>query len=361
MKDLPTAELDSLMAHFFMKIKTKKNEDYEPNSLSSFQCSFDRHLRNCDRKLNIFKDAEFAKSRASLVARRKELRRKGKGRRPNKAEALSSSDVDKLWESGEFGDHSPRSLVQIVWFNFTMYFGWRARNEHYKLKFGDLDVRKDENGDEEYVIWLTKRGSKTRTGETETVPERLFDPGMFSADGPRCPVKMFKAFLAHRPKQMNKPEDPFYLLCINRPTSDIWCKCQRIGINSSGNLMKTMSAAAGLEGKRFVNHSGRKTVIETLLHAGIDYLQTARLTGHKNPKCLDDYTSASFAQQKEMSMLVNAKHNANGTSHSTNQLQFSIQMQTVGNLRARQATKTHQPSARSQMDCLQIQHLQTAI
>ena len=86
--------------------------------------------------------------------------------------------------------------------------------------------------------------------------------------------------------------------------------------------MKTMSAAAGLEGKRFVNHSGRKTVIETLLHAGIDCLQTARLTGHKNPKCLDDYASASFAQQKEMSMLVNAKHNANGTSHSTNQLQL---------------------------------------
>ena len=224
MEDLPTAELDSLMAHFFMKIKTKKNEDYEPNSLSSFQRSFDRHLRSCDRKLNIFKDAEFAKSRASLAARRKELRRKGKGRRPNKAEALSSSDVDKPWESGEFGDHSPRSLVQIVWFNFTMHFGWRACDEHYKLKFGDLEVRKDENG-EEYVIWLTERGSKTGTGETETIPDRLFDPCMLSADGPRCPVKMFKAFLAHRPIQMNKPEDPFYLQCINKPTSDIWYKC----------------------------------------------------------------------------------------------------------------------------------------
>ena len=70
---------------------------------------------------------------------------------------------------------------------------------------------------------------------------------------------MFKAFLAHRPKQMNKPEEAFYLQCINKQLQahfGIWYKCQRMHRNSHGlgNLIKTTLAAAGLEGKRYVNY-----------------------------------------------------------------------------------------------------------
>ena len=47
-----------------------------------------------------------------------------------------------------------------------------------------------------YVEWIIERGSKTRTGEHEFVPDRMFNPKMFATDGPRCPVKIFKEYLA---------------------------------------------------------------------------------------------------------------------------------------------------------------------
>ena len=38
-------ELNRLVGHFFVSLKKKNGEDYEPNSLTAFQRSIDRHLR----------------------------------------------------------------------------------------------------------------------------------------------------------------------------------------------------------------------------------------------------------------------------------------------------------------------------
>ena len=40
-------ELNRLLSHFFVSLKKKNGEDYEPNSLTAFQKSIDRHLRGC--------------------------------------------------------------------------------------------------------------------------------------------------------------------------------------------------------------------------------------------------------------------------------------------------------------------------
>ena len=41
----------------------------------------------------------------------------------------------------------------------TILREWRERDKVYKLKFGDLELWKNENV-EEYKIWLTERGSR---------------------------------------------------------------------------------------------------------------------------------------------------------------------------------------------------------
>ena len=80
-----------------------------------------------------------------------------------------------------------------------MFFGWRARDEHHRAKYGDIKI-KYEYGPEgrEYVEWIIERGSKTRTGEHEFVPDRKCNPKMFAIDGPRCPVKIFKEYYTRR-------------------------------------------------------------------------------------------------------------------------------------------------------------------
>ena len=85
MEDIPPEELNSLLAHFFIKVKKLNGEEFEPGTLTSFQRSFDRYLRKHGMNYNIIQDKIFESSREALESKRKKLRLTGKGGRPNKA------------------------------------------------------------------------------------------------------------------------------------------------------------------------------------------------------------------------------------------------------------------------------------
>ena len=97
-----------------------------------------------------------------------------------------------------------------------------ARDEHHRVKFGDFKIKiEDGPQGKEYVEWSTERGSKTRTGKHQFVPDRSFNPKMYATAGPRCPVKLFRGYLARRPPEMNSEDCPFYLAAITNPASII--------------------------------------------------------------------------------------------------------------------------------------------
>ena len=88
MEDIPREELNSLLAHFFIKVRKLNGEEFEPGTLTSFQRSFDRYLRQHGKNYNIIQDKIFQASRGALESKRKQLRLSGKGGRPNKALGL---------------------------------------------------------------------------------------------------------------------------------------------------------------------------------------------------------------------------------------------------------------------------------
>ena len=106
----------------------KDGQEYEPDSLTSFQRSINRYLHQKSATFNIIEDREFETSRAALAAKRKLLRSMGKGQKPNASQSISSVDEDKLFESGQLGDHSPESLIRTVWYFLTMHMGMRGRD-----------------------------------------------------------------------------------------------------------------------------------------------------------------------------------------------------------------------------------------
>ena len=124
---------------------------------------------------------------------------------------------------------------------------------------------------------------------------------MFATDGPRCPVKIFKEYLARRPPEMASADSPLYLASIVKPSSHIWFKKQPLGKNSLVSFMKSMSEAAGLSGKH-TNHSVRRTMISTLRKENVEPLNIIALAGQRNLKSLDSYSSTSTKQQKDMSL-----------------------------------------------------------
>ena len=132
-KNIPTLELNNLLGHFAIKVRKANGKDYEPNSLTSFFRSFDRHLKNKGQQRSILFDRDFETSRQVLEARRKELRKQGMGKKENAAEPISKTEENQLWESKQLGDSNPYALLQTVWYFNTMQFGWRGCDEHHRV------------------------------------------------------------------------------------------------------------------------------------------------------------------------------------------------------------------------------------
>ena len=164
-ENLPAAELDHPLCKFFMNIRKKNGQEYEPDSISGFQRSIQRYLSEKGSPVNILKDKDFEKSRKVLAAKRKSLiHEHGKGNKPQAAMALEDEEEDALFEIGEFGDSNPVSLQRTVWWLLPLHFGFRARDESRKLRWGDVQLQQDKDG-EEMLVWLAERGTKTRHGQ----------------------------------------------------------------------------------------------------------------------------------------------------------------------------------------------------
>ena len=108
-----------------------------------------------------------------------------------------------------------------------------------------------------------------------------------------------------------------------------------MGKNTIGLIIKDMCTEAGIAGRK-VNHSARKTGITSLMHAGVQNTVVMQLSGHKNVNSINNYSTASVNQQKQMShILTNFSGNDGSTvSHKeTNISTVSIaQVQIISSL-----------------------------
>ena len=129
-EDIPSAELNLYLSEFIIKVRTKQNKDYEPNSLRGMIASFERHLKKKNYGLSIMKDLQFEQTRKALVSKQKDLKRQGKGNKPRASSALSEDDIAVLYEKDLLGTSSPEALLNTLWFNNTIHFGLRGCKEH---------------------------------------------------------------------------------------------------------------------------------------------------------------------------------------------------------------------------------------
>ena len=72
-KNVAADALDKLPGKFFKDVRKQNGAEYEPDSLSSFQRSIQRRLKELKLSFNILKDEEFCRSREVSAAKRKNL------------------------------------------------------------------------------------------------------------------------------------------------------------------------------------------------------------------------------------------------------------------------------------------------
>ena len=111
-------------------------------------------------KLNILKNREFLKSREVLLSKKKQLVfEEARVNRPYAAKELSNAEEDLSFRTGEFGAENPEAL--------------HARDKSKKINWGDIVLQTDNETGEEFLIWKSERGSKTRRGNGDT---QAFNP-----------------------------------------------------------------------------------------------------------------------------------------------------------------------------------------
>ena len=110
-EDIPSAELNLYLSEFITKVRTKQNKEYELNSLRGMVASFERHLKKKNYGLSIMKDLQFEQTRKALVSKQKDLKRQGKGNKPNASSSLSEDDIAVLYEKDLLGASSPEALT----------------------------------------------------------------------------------------------------------------------------------------------------------------------------------------------------------------------------------------------------------
>jgi site-specific recombinase XerD len=319
-EDIPIEELNEYVSDFIISVRTKDGKEYEPSSLRSLLASFERHLKKKNYPASIINDLAFEKTRKTLKSKQKELKKQGKGNKPNASVALTTSELNTLYEKDLLGTRSPESLLNTLWLNNTMHFGLRGCKEHRDMCWGDVKLKQTADGEE--FLEFNERQTKTRTG-SDCRDVRKIMPKMFATDGSeRDPVVVYKLYSRKRPDKMNEDESPFYLAVNNTVKKESletkeWFKAAPVGVNKLNTLMKSMAQKAGLNNERLRNHSGRKTMIQTLSENDIPPTHIAQLSGHKNLKSLESYSKVSTKQEMQMSKLLSGYTCSSATKTST--------------------------------------------
>lgn len=250
-EQIPPNELDKLLCSFFREVKKLDGGEFEPMSLSAFQCALDRYLRDKNYPYNTLTDVDFALSRSVLNAKKKELKELSKGKKPNSTFELTQEEEDALWKDGSLGCiTNASSLQRTVWYFNRKLLGLKCNQESYELKWGDLQLKSDPLKGE-YLVY------NERIQKARSVPPLTAMSGPKS-DGnnnnmciiwpdhkrlDRCPIRFYREFAKRRPHSACLPDSPFYLsVKLKRmPDDQIFYKNCNLGIHSLEKMLKLVN------------------------------------------------------------------------------------------------------------------------
>ena len=327
-EEIPPDQLDKLFGDFLLGArKAKDHTEYEPSTLRGFVGSLDRYLMRKGAPYKVLKNPAFPHINNSLVAKQKHLKGQGMGNKPNEADELTDSDIDILFSEGLLGVHKPLPLINLLHLNFSLVLDMRGGKEQWQLKWGDICLESDEDGDE-YLVHHRERTTKTRTGQ-DTRNVRKFKPKVWiNEDKERCPVNAYKIYASKRPEQMNHPDAPFFLsINMHDPREDsAWFKNSPMGINSIYGLTKSMKQKSKLldESRKVTNHSIRKHQLQKCVDINLPPTETVQMSGHRNLQSVNNYSKMNQNKQKAVSKML-----TNTESTNTSQQQLTLPQQDV--------------------------------
>ncbi|KAM6962620.1 uncharacterized protein FYW47_008297 isoform 2-T2 [Aplochiton taeniatus] len=279
--DFETLDKESLCAilrSFYSEARSKSGQLYSKSSLISIRSSLNRYLNEppyC-RTLDLTKDPELRSANLTLAAVIRKLEEQGAGPVVQK-QAITRTDLRKLYTSSVFNIETPFGLLNKVWFETCMYFCTRGRENQRELEEDSFGLAIDEDGRKFIYFKALGPYHKSRSASwTKKRPDTDDDtlPRMYETGTEFCPYASFVKYVSKR--------NPLCKAFFQRPrdhccASDMtWYENKAIGKNLLGTRMQMLSRAAKLS-KTYTNHCIGAVSIATLNSiAGIGSKPTTR-------------------------------------------------------------------------------------
>nr|XP_009292901.1 BTB/POZ domain-containing protein KCTD1 isoform X1 [Danio rerio] len=257
--------LCKVLRSFYSEARSKSGQLYSKSSLISIRSSLNRYLNEppfC-RTLDLTKDPELRSANLALAAVIRKLEEQGAGPVVQK-QAITRSDLRKLYTSAVFSASSPFGLLNKVWFETCMYFCTRGRENQRELEEDSFGLAVDEDG-RKFVYFKAlgpyhkSRSASWTKKRSDTDDDNL--PRMYETATEFCPYASFVKYLSKR--------NPLCKAFFQRPrdhcsdTDTTWYENKAIGKNLLGTRMQMLSRAAKLS-KTYTNHCIGAVSIATL-------------------------------------------------------------------------------------------------
>ena len=348
LESLSPEVLSERLKKFYQELKKSPTEHYSASAHLSIRAAIDRYLNTLPEfsGISIIRDQQFKIANKSLSAKLKQLKAQGFAKVQHHP-SISPEDIKKCYETKVFSGETPIGLLRVNWFNISLHFCRRGRENLRTLTPDSFVIKKDAN-DSEYVEMSVSEKTKNHQGGLGDKADES-DPKMFSSGMPNCPVKYFKKFLSVlNPNQtalFQKPKRNFL------SSDKIWFENSPIGVNKLGDMMKEISLAASLS-KVYTNHCVRSTTISALDEAGIPIHRIMQTSGHRSESSVKSYCDRqSLENYKESSNILarvghdsTPKESTSGEVVAVNNIEHLTQNSESHNVQNVMANLNHSPT-----------------
>ena len=220
-----------------------------------------------------------------------ELSKEGVSAETKHAEIVTKDEENLLWSSGVMGMHTPKALLNAVFYYNGKNFCLRGGQEHRDLKLS----RKEDH----YLY--TEYSSKNRQGRWAQTRLEKVCVSIFEQKGvsERCHVRLLDLYMSKLLKNARE-EDFFYARPLPVAPSDPskpWFYARPVGKNMLNSALKDMCAEAGNSGHK-TNHSLRATGASEMFEAGVPEKIIKERTGHRSLEALRLYERTTAMGKK---------------------------------------------------------------
>ena len=192
--------VDRTLAAFIIEVRKAAGTYYPGASLKNILAALHRKMKECQGAIHVttFLNAKLCEKyypqlNNALDRQLRFLRQNGIGIEHMRAEIITLSTEEKLWEDGIIGISSPQMLLNAVVFYIGKNFCLRGVQEHHKLSFSQL-VRASNPSRYTYLVF----GSKNRSGGIHDDTNSKVVT-IVSTNSPKCLVTLLDLYFSTVP------------------------------------------------------------------------------------------------------------------------------------------------------------------